>query len=138
MEPFAELIRYAVIAAFSFFVVAPCVLSAISLFGVQKRFAAEMIEKEIVPAEEVERLHPKKQIAGVIFSCVVVGALVAICMPAASLGYCCGGVSLLAGLWRYRTIVQYNSLTVQRFKNSYRVCMDDKKYNQYVKEHFPG
>ena len=34
----------AIIALFAFFVVAPCVLNAVSLFTVQKRFAKTMID----------------------------------------------------------------------------------------------
>ena len=49
---------------FGFFVVAPCILNAVSLFGVQKQFAKAMIDEGVVKAEDVQRIHPKKQIAG--------------------------------------------------------------------------
>ena len=62
------LLYYAIIALFAFFVAAPCVLNAVSLFGVQKRFAKAMIEEGIVPEAAVKKLHPKKQIAGVLIS----------------------------------------------------------------------
>lgn len=136
MENFFELIRYIIIAVFAFFVTAPCVLNAISLFGVQKKFALEMIKEGIVPAKEVEQLHPKKQIAGVIISCVVIGALAVICVSAAPIGYYCGGASLLAGFIKYRKVLEYNSFTVQRFKNSYKDSIDTAKYNRYIKSHF--
>ena len=65
---FAVLLLDAAIALFSFFVVAPCVLNAVSLFGVQKQFARTMIDEGVISEEAVQRLHTKKQIAGVIVS----------------------------------------------------------------------
>ena len=53
----------AIIALFAFFVVAPCVLNAVSLFTVQKRFAKTMIDLGVVQADVVHKLHPKKEIA---------------------------------------------------------------------------
>ena len=35
-----------------------------------------------------------------------------------------------------RSIVQINSLTVQRFRNTYKDEMDTNKYNKYVDAHF--
>ena len=55
----------AILALFAFFVVAPCVLNAVSLFTVQKRFARTMIDLGVVQADVVHKLHPKKEIAGV-------------------------------------------------------------------------
>lgn len=72
---FAVLLLDAAIALFSFFVVAPCVLNAVSLFGVQKQFARTMIDEGVISEEAVQRLHPKKQIAGVIVSVVLVAVL---------------------------------------------------------------
>ena len=74
---FAVLLLDAAIALFSFFVVAPCVLNAVSLFGVQKQFARTMIDEGVISEEAVQRLHPKKQIAGVIVSVVLVRHLLA-------------------------------------------------------------
>ena len=54
------MIYYLVVALFSFFVVGPCILNTISLFGVQKRFAKAMVDEGIVSQEAVDRLHPKK------------------------------------------------------------------------------
>ena len=71
---FAVLLLDAAIALFSFFVVAPCVLNAVSLFGVQKQFARTMIDEGVISEEAVQRLHPKKQIAGVIVSVVLVAS----------------------------------------------------------------
>ena len=101
----------AIIALFAFFVVAPCVLNAVSLFTVQKRFAKTMIDLGVVQADVVHKLHPKKEIAGVI-------------------------ISLVVGFLKYRQIVQFNSLTVKRFQNTYQGQMDVKKYNDYVNKTF--
>lgn len=121
---------------FAFFVVAPCLLNAISLFGVQKRFATIMIEEGVVKAETVQRLHPKKQLGGVIVSVIVLAVMVYVCTKNVPWGYICGGVGFVVGLLKYRNIVQYNSLTVKRFRNTYKEEMDAKKFNKFVEAHF--
>ena len=45
-------------------------------------------------------------------------------------------VTLVAGVLKYRNIIQFNSLTVQRFRNTYKDEMDLNKYNKYVDSHF--
>ena len=45
-------------------------------------------------------------------------------------------VALVAGVLKYRNIIQFNSLTVQRFRNTYKDEMDLNKYNKYVDSHF--
>ena len=136
MGDFGILIIGVVDTFFAFFVVAPCILNAVSLFGVQKRFANVMVEEGIVTRDIVKLLHPKKQIAGVVISVVVLGALVATCIKTAPMGYLCGGVALVAGFLKYRKIVQYNSLTVKTFRNTYKDHMDVKKFNKFVDTHF--
>ena len=59
-----------------------------------------------------------------------------ICWRNAPAGYFCGGLPLIAGFLKYRSIVQFNSLTVQRFRNTYKDEMDTNKYNKYVDAHF--
>ena len=63
---------------FAFFVVAPMMLQAASLFGVQKQFAKAMVEEGVVTQETVDRIHPKKQIAGVVISLLVLAVLAAV------------------------------------------------------------
>ena len=121
---------------FAFFVVAPMMLQAASLFGVQKQFAKAMVEEGVVTQETVDRIHPKKQIAGVVISLLVLAVLAFTCTKASPWGYICGGVGLVEGLLKYRTIVQYNSDTVKRFKNTYKDEMDVKKFNRFVETHF--
>ena len=123
-------------ALFAFFVVAPIMLNPASLFGVQKRFAQAMVEEGVIDADTVKLLHPKKQIAGVLISVVLFAVLIWTCWKSAPMGYLCGGVALVAGFLKYRKIVQYNSLTVKTFRNTYKDHMDVKKFNKFVDTHF--
>ena len=133
---FAVLLLDAAIAMFSFFVVAPCVLNAVSLFGVQKQFARTMIDEGVISAEEVKAIQPKKQLAGVIISVIVVAALAYTCVKMLPYGPICALFGLVAGIMKYRKVTQFNSLTVQRFKNTYKDCYDAKKLNAYVDKMF--
>ena len=123
-------------ALFAFFVVAPILLNTASLFGVQKRFAQAMVEEGVIDAATVKQMHSKKQIAGVLISLVLFAVLVWTCWKTAPMGYLCGGVALVAGFLKYRKIVQYNSLTVKTFRNTYKDHMDVKKFNKFVDTHF--
>ena len=53
-----------------------------------------------------------------------------------SISYLSGGLPLVVGFLKYRQIVQFNSLTVKRFQNTYQGQMDVKKYNDYVNKTF--
>lgn len=126
----------AIIALFAFFVVAPCVLNAISLFTVQKRFAQTMVDLGVVKQADVQRIHPKKATAGVIISAVVLGVLVYGAIRTAPVGYFVAGIPLLAGFLKYRAIIQFNSLTASRFQKTYRDELNAEKYNAYIKKTF--
>ena len=123
-------------ALFAFFVVAPILLNTASLFGVQKRFAQAMVEEGVIDAATVKQMHSKKQIASVLISLVLFAVLVWTCWKTAPMGYLCGGVALVAGFLKYRKIVQYNSLTVKRFRNTYKDQMNVTKFNKFVDTHF--
>lgn len=123
-------------ALFAFFVVAPILLNTASLFGVQKRFAQAMVEEGVIDADTVKQMQSKKQIAGVLISLVLFAVLVWTCWKSAPMGYLCGGVALVAGFLKYRKIVQYNSLTVKRFRNTYKDQMNVTKFNKFVDTHF--
>ena len=123
-------------ALFAFFVVAPILLNTASLFSVQKRFAQAMVEEGVIDAATVKQMHSKKQIAGVLISLVLFAVLVWTCWKTAPMGYLCGGVALVAGFLKYRKIVQYNSLTVKRFRNTYKDQMNVTKFNKFVDTHF--
>ena len=123
-------------ALFAFFVVAPILLNTASLFGVQKRFAQAMVEEGVIDADTVKQMQSKKQIAGVLISLVLFAVLLWTCWKTAPMGYLCGGVALVAGFLKYRKIVQYNSLTVKRFRNTYKDQMNVTKFNKFVDAHF--
>ena len=136
MGDFGLLLYYVIVAIFAFFVTAPCVLNAISLFGVQKRFAKAMVDEGIIAEEEIKKLQPKKQIAGVIISALVLGSLLWFCYRLQPWGFAVGIFPLMLGFWKFRKVLQYNSLTVKRFRNSYQDKLDAKKFNKYVDKHF--
>ena len=94
------------------------------------------MDEGVVKQEDVDRIHPKKQLAGIIVSVLVLAVLVYTCAKSAPWGYLCGGVAMVVGFLKYRNIVQYNSLTVKRFKNTYKEEMDVKKFNKFVETHF--
>ena len=123
-------------ALFAFFVVAPILLNTASLFGVQKRFAQAMVEEGVIDADTVKQMQSKKQTAGVLISLVLFAVLLWTCWKSAPMGYLCGGVALVAGFLKYRKIVQYNSLTVKRFRNTYKDQMNVTKFNKFVDTHF--
>ena len=111
-------------------------LNAISTFTVQARLAKAMVDEGVITEADRRLLQPKKQIAGVLISVVVLGVLVATCIKTAPMGYLCGGVALVAGFLKYRRITQYNSLTVKRFRNTYKDHLDSTKFNKYVNSQF--
>ena len=140
-DNFMVFVYNAIIALFAFFVAGPNLLNPhssllnISLFTVQKRFAKVMVDEGVVKEETVRRLHPKKQVAGVLISLLVLAGLGWTCTRV-DMGYICGCIALVAGVLKYRNIIQFNSLTVQRFRNTYKDEMDLNKYNKYVDSHF--
>lgn len=136
MEGFGVFLWNAVITLFSFFAAAPIVLSAIATFGVQKRFAKIMVDEGVISADEVQAIQPKKQLAGVIISVVVVGALAYTCVKMLPYGPICALFGLVAGVMKYRRVVQFNSMTVQQFKNTYKDRYNVKKLNAYVDKMF--
>ena len=75
-------------------------------------------------------------ITGVLISLVLFAVLLWTCWKTAPMGYLCGGVALVAGFLKYRKIVQYNSLTVKRFRNTYKDQMNVTKFNKFVDTHF--
>lgn len=126
----------AALALFTFFVAAPCVLNAISAFTVQARLAKTMVEEGVITEADRRLLQPKKQIAGVVISVILVGALVAVAARTAPYGFFSCGIAAIAGALKYRRILEFNSLTVSRFKNTYQSVMNNSKYDQYVKKMF--
>ena len=136
MEGFGILLLNAVLTLFAFFAAAPITLSAISTFGVQKRFAQTMVDEGIVAEEEVKRILPKKQGAGVVIAIVVLAALFIAAWRGAPYGPICAVVGMVLGLVKYRKVLQFNSLTVQRFKNTFKDSFNAEKLNRYVDKMF--
>ncbi len=123
-------------ALFGFFVAAPMILNAISMFTVQKKFAEKMVEEGVITEEDYRRFHPAKRNAGVLTAAIVTIALIGGCFNKGMMGVLCAAIPTLAGFMRYRRVLQYNNITVQRFRNTYRTVMDEKKYNKFVDKNF--
>lgn len=136
MTDFGIFLINAIVMLFAFFAAAPLLLSAVSAFGVQKSFAGVMVEEGIIKEEDVKMLLPKKQIAGVVISLLVLAVLFITANKAAPYGFICAGVGLVGGALKYRRILQFNSLTVKRFQTTFRGSYDAKKLNVYVDKHF--
>ncbi len=135
MEGMGLLLLNAGLTAFGFFVAAPILLNTISTFGVQKRFAETMVQEGVIAEKEVRQMQPKKQLAGVIITAVVLIAA-ALVSSRVNYGLICMTFGFLVGLVRYRKVLQFNSLTVKRFQNTYRDAYDAKKLNKYVDKMF--
>ena len=136
MEGFGILLLNAVLTLFAFFAAAPITLSAISTFGVQKRFAQTMVDEGIIAEEEVKRILPKKQGAGLVIAIIVLAALGIAAWRGAPYGPICAVVGMVLGLVKYRKVLQFNSLTVQRFKNTFKDSFNAEKLNRYVDKMF--
>ena len=136
MEGFGVFIVDAIITLFAFFAGAPITLSAISTFGVQKQFAKVMIEEGVIAEEEVKRILPKKQSAGLVIAIIVLAALGIAAWRAAPYGPICAVIGFVLGLVKYRKVLQFNSLTVQHFKNTFKDSFDAAKLNRYVDKMF--
>lgn len=136
MNNTVKLFMDAFLALFAFFAAAPILMNTIAQFGVHKRFANVMIEEGVISADEVKLLLPKKQIAGVIITAILLAVLGVTCYKTAPFGYLCAGVPFAVGLWKYRSVVQFNSYTVQRFQATFKDKYDAEKLNKYVAEMF--
>ena len=135
MDNMGLLLLNAGLTAFGFFVAAPILLNAISTFGVQKRFAEAMVAEGIIEEKHVREMQPKKQLAGVIVAAIV---LIAAYFTASRIqfGLICLTFGFVVGLVRYRKVLQFNSLTVKRFQNTYRDSYNAAKMNKYVDKMF--
>jgi len=136
MSSFSIFLLNAVIALFSFFAAAPCLMSAVSVFGIQKKFAAMMVAEGVVKQEDVKMILPKKMIAAAVIACLVMIALGISCYKLRPYGYLSGIIPLVLGLLKYQKVCEFNSLTVKRFRNDYKLYMDTDKYNRYIEKNF--
>ena len=131
-----QLLGDALLVVYTFFGVVPMLLNTVSQFGVLKRFSDEMVREGIIKEETVKTLLPKKQIAGVVISALMLFVLFSVCLKTAPYGWLCAGIPFLLGLFKYRNIIQFNSLTVQRFQNNFKGEYDVKKMKNYIDTHF--
>ena len=131
-----QLLGDALLVVYTFFGVVPMLLNTVSQFGVLKRFSDEMVREGIIKEETVKTLLPKKQIAGVVISALMLFVLFSVCLKTAPYGWLCAGIPFLLGLFKYRNIIQFNSLTVQRFQNNFKGEYDVKKMKKYIDTHF--
>ena len=67
---------------------------------------------------------------------LVLGVLLWFCYRLQPWGFAVGIIPLMLGLWKFRKVLEYNSLTVKRFRNSYQNDLDAKKFNRYVEKTF--
>lgn len=135
MDDFIIFIVNAILTAAGFFVVAPVLLSAISTFTVQRRFAKAMVQEGVIEEKHVREVQPKKQIAGVVIAVLVVAAAI-LAARRVNYGFICLSVGFLVGLLKYRTILQFNSLTVKRFQSTYGDNYNAEKLNRYIDKMF--
>ena len=131
-----QLLGDALLVVYTFFGVVPMLLNTVSQFGVLKRFSDEMVREGIIKEETVKTLLPKKQLAGVVISALMLFVLFSVCLKTAPYGWLCAGIPFLLGLFKYRNIIQFNSLTVQRFQNNFKGEYDVKKMKKYIDTHF--
>jgi hypothetical protein len=136
MQSVVYFLYYLILAAFAFFGVGPCIMSAISQFGVQKMFGEKMIEQGVIKAEDFYPLQKKKTIAGVVISVLLLGILVYTAIRLGVLGIMAAALPLAVGILKSLKVCQYNSLTVKRFRNSFQNYLNGEKYNKFVKENF--
>ena len=137
MGDFGLLLYYTLGALFAFFVAAPCLLNAVSLFGVQKKFNQTMVDQGIISAEEIEKIQPKKQTASVIISVLMLGILAWFCFRLKLGSLVIVVLPLLMGFWKYRRVLEFNSLTARKFYSTYHEhLLDEKKFDKYIKKHF--
>ncbi len=136
MGNLGQLFYHVLVALFAFFVAAPCLLNAVSLFCVQKKFNQTMVDAGIISSTEIEKIHPKKQIASVIIALLILGALLWICFRLQAGALVIAILPLLLGFWKYRKVLQFNRLTARKFYSTYHEHLDEKKFDKYIKKHF--
>ena len=132
----AQLLGDVLLVLYTFFGVVPMLLNTVSQFTVLKRFSDEMVREGIIEEKTVKDMMPKKQLAGVIISALMLFVLFSVCLKTAPFGWLCAGIPFVLGLFKYRSIIEFNSLTVKRFQNNFKGEYNVKKLNKYIETHF--
>ncbi len=135
-ENMGQLLGNALLVLYTFFGVVPMLLNTVSQFTVLKRFSEEMVREGVIAEQKVKDMMPKKQLAGVIISALMLFVLFSVCLKTAPFGWLCAGIPFLLGLFRYRDIIGFNSFTVRRFQNTFKGEYDARKLNKYIETHF--
>lgn len=131
-----QLIGDVLLVLFTFFGVVPVLLNTVSQFTVLKRFAEEMVREGVIEEQKVKDLLPKKQIAGVVISVLMLFVLFSACIKTAPFGWLCAGIPFVLGLFKYRNVIEFNSFTVKRFQNNFKGEYNEKKLKKYIETHF--
>ena len=131
-----QLLGDALLVLYTFFGVVPMLLNTVSQFGVLQRFADEMVREGIIEEKTVKDIMPKKKIAGVVISALMLFVLFTACIKTAPFGWACAGIPFVLGMFKYRNIVEFNSFTVKRFQNNFKGEYNVKKLNKYIETHF--
>ena len=131
-----QLLSNVLLVVFTFFGVVPVLLNTVSQFTVLKRFAEEMVREGVIEEQKVKDLLPKKQIAGVVISVLMLFVLFSACIKTAPFGWLCAGIPFVLGLFKYRNVIEFNSFTVKRFQNSFKGDYDERKLKKYIETHF--
>lgn len=131
-----QLIGDVLLVLFTFFGVVPVLLNTVSQFTVLKRFAEEMVREGVIEEQKVKDLLPKKQIAGVVISVLMLFVLFSACIKTAPFGWLCVGIPFVLGLFKYRNVIEFNSFTVKRFQNNFKGEYNEKKLKKYIETHF--
>ena len=124
------------ITLFSFFVTAPMVLNAISLFTVHRRFSYLMVNEGIAKEEDIKDIRRGKEIAGVIISAICLSISVFAAIRGRAISWVCILIGLLTGGLKYRKNLQYTSMTVDIFRKTYNGMFDKKKMDDFVQREF--
>lgn len=136
MKSGAGLIGPIFIVLATFFLLCPVLSLTISLFTSQKKFADIMVEKGIVSAEDVKLLHPKKQIAGVLFSAILLAIIVSACVKTGWMTVLSVGIAFVFGMVKNRKVFPVSSFTADRFKTTYAGKYNEAKFKKYISETF--
>ncbi len=132
----ALLLVYGLLAAIGFFVVAPVLLNTISLFTVQKKFAATMVQEGIITQKAVDGMEKTKQFGSIITTTIVTVIFVFLMSRQGAVGFGCGLVPFVVGLIKYRAILSLTNVTARNFFNTYKNFVDVEKFQNYMKKTF--
>ena len=116
-----KLLGDVLLVVFTFFGVVPVLLNTVSQFTVLKRFSEEMVREGVIEEQKVRDLLPKKQIAGVVISALMLFVLFSVCLKTAPYGWLCAGIPFVLGLFKYRTNTAASSSSTALPSSGFRI-----------------